>query len=745
MLAFSASHKMENSTGSKTFNRDISSTRKPRIFSSFSSGEEITIMSTSLDPNGYNVGVKKTIVSSLEDRPYSMSAENKVEAVPAQWSLSAADDGSADILSVFPAPGQTAPSFTTLPHVVFRDSELPWAYRANLDPVVPWFALIIFTRDELELEPQEQSSFFGHVEGKINDTFGWDISVADLGSINDPTLVNLIPNPDKDDETETSIITIPGGLFKGLFATNSDSDGQEVFDVSPFRFMSHVRKNDDGDALASSVVISHRLGPDDIKNPTPVFAHLVSLQGIHGQSVNSLDGKERVIITSLYSWSYNALPPNAAGLGTNMSLSMLGSGQLSSNNGKGAAVAKRLNEGYTLVRHRIQTGEETAAMYRGPLAPRRVPYPLNKDIAKFDGDLRIYDPDLNLVDISYDSAWQLGKSLALKDGKFTIALTRLRDELQSQRGKAELSGESTSYGSRHDVIAGLSGLMERLGASGVPTRSRPLMPKKTDSAIVEEWVFNRLLLNGIPAHYLISDTSHLPSESLRFFHIDKNWTDVLVDGALSLANYNFSQSDKDNLRTATREALDKRQVPSYGLFLRSQVLASFPRLECQVQGSDPPKVEVLAQRKLADDTMLVLLDCQPRGSVSLIFTPVGQPTFTAAAEFLPVDGNRAIPEVEIVNRTNGNRVRYPRDELFNWETRTLKIKNYMGMVQGERPESDSEPTSAGLALQLEGPGYTITVNTEEVENAANQEKNSSIKAFTFNKDEIFFTGRGTTL
>ncbi|RFN43281.1 hypothetical protein FIE12Z_12471 [Fusarium flagelliforme] len=697
-------------------------------------------MSSSLDTGKYHIGVDKTIVSPMEDRRYgtlgSLSSGDKVEAVPAQWSLSAADDGSADILSVFPPPGQTASSFATLPHIVFRDSEHPWAYRAATDdsgPGVPGFALIVFTRNELELEPQEQSSFFGHVKSKINDTFGWDISVADLGSINDPALANLIPNPDKDAETETSIITIPGGLFKGLFATESDSDGQEVFDISPFRFMSHVRKNDDSDAVASSVIISHRLGPDDIKNPTPVFAHLVSLQGIHGQSVNSLDGKERVIMTSLYSWSYNALPPNAAGLGKNISLSMFGSGQLSSNNDKGSAVAKRLNEGYTLVRHRIQTGEETAAMYRGPLAPRRVPYLLNKDNAKFDGDLRIYDPDLNLVDISYASAWQLGKSLALKDGKFTTALTRLRGELQSQRGKAEDSRESTSYGSRHDVIAGLSGLMEKLGASGVPTRS---LPEKTDSAIVEEWAFNRLLLNGIPAHYMIADASHLPSESLRFFHIDKNWTEALVDGALSLANYNSSQSDKDNLRTATKEALNKRQVPSYGLFLRSQVLASFPRLECQVQGSDPPKVEVLAQHKLADDTMLVLLDCQPRGSVSLIFTPVGQPTFTAAAEFLPVDGNRAIPEVEILNRTNGNRVRYARDGLFNWEARTLKIRNYVDQVLRVGLENEIEPTAAVLALQLQQPGYTITVDPEDIEKKAFEAKSLSTKVFTFDKDEV---------
>nr|CEG05440.1 unnamed protein product [Fusarium clavum] len=672
-------------------------------------------MSNSLEAGEYNVEVGKTIAASLEDRQHSLSAEDKVEAVPAQWSMNAANDGSADIVSVFPAPGKTAPSFATLPHVVFRDSELPWAHRAandNSDPGVLWFALIVFTRDELELQPQEQSSFFGNAEAKINGTFGWDISVGDLGSINGTALVNLIPNPDNDKDagTKTSVIAIRSDLFKGLFTTNS-----------PFRFMSHVRKDDENNLVNSSVVISHRLGPGGIENPTPVFAHLVSLQGIRGRPVNSLDGKDRVALVSLYSWSYNAIPPNTVDLGTsltNLNSTMLGSGRGKSNKG--------IPDGHTLVRHRTQTGEEAVAIYRGPLVPRRVPHPLNKGAAKSGTDLQIHDPDLNLIDTSYAMAWQLGKSLALEDGKFTTAFWRLRGKLQAQGPKAELSGRTIS---RHEVIAGLSGLMDGLEAPLI--HLHPVMPEKTDLEIVKEWMFDRLFLNGIPAHYLVSDTSHLPSESLRLFHIDKNWTDALVDGALSLANHLSSQTGKDILRTEIQEALDKRQVPSYGLLLRSQTLVQFPRLAMNME-----RGSVLVQHKLADDTVLVLLDGEPRGSVSLIFTPVGQPTFTAAAEFLPVDENRAIPEVEIVNRTNGNRVRYARDGLFDWETRTMRIKNYVEMAQGERPESDNKLTSAVLALQLQATGYTITVDIENLEEIFFQENHFSTKAFTFSKDEI---------
>ena len=118
--------------------------------------------------------------------------------------------------------------------------------------------------------------------------------------------------------------------------------------------------------------------------------------------------------------------------------------------------------------------------------------------------------------------------------------------------------------------------------------------------------------------------------------------------------------------------MDKRQVPSYGFLLRSEALVQFPRLAMNMESGS-----VLLQRELAEDTMLVLLDSQPRGSVSLMFTPVGQPTFTAAAEFLPVDGNRTIPEVEVVCKTNSNWVRYPRDDLFDCVIRTLKVEKYV--------------------------------------------------------------------
>lgn len=52
---------------------------------------------------------------------------------------------------------------------------------------------------------------------------------------------------------------------------------------------------------------------------------------------------------------------------------------------------------------------------------------------------------------------------------------------------------------------------------------------------VKHWLTNLRVLKGIPFQYLVPTEDALPSESVRFFHIDRNWTDALIDGALSVS------------------------------------------------------------------------------------------------------------------------------------------------------------------------------------------------------------------
>ncbi len=53
------------------------------------------------------------------------------------------------------------------------------------------------------------------------------------------------------------------------------------------------------------------------------------------------------------------------------------------------------------------------------------------------------------------------------------------------------------------------------------------------------------LLHGVPFSYLVPDENLLPVESIRFFYVDRAWTDALVQGALSVGT--ISTSDRAEL------------------------------------------------------------------------------------------------------------------------------------------------------------------------------------------------------
>ena len=55
------------------------------------------------------------------------------------------------------------------------------------------------------------------------------------------------------------------------------------------------------------------------------------------------------------------------------------------------------------------------------------------------------------------------------------------------------------------------------------------------------------LLHGVPFSYLVPDADLLPPESIRFFYIDRDWTDALVQGALSVGT--ITTADRAQLET----------------------------------------------------------------------------------------------------------------------------------------------------------------------------------------------------
>jgi hypothetical protein len=146
----------------------------------------------------------------------------------------------------------------------------------------------------------------------------------------------------------------------------------------------------------------------------------------------------------------------------------------------------------------------------------------------------------------------------------------------------------------------------------------------------------------VPFAYLVADTELLPPESIRFFYVDRRWTDALVQGALSVGTVN--SDDRTQLTAAypaLRDELDKEERnqrrrsdsprftggagPISGFLLRSQAVSGWPALhvrafsvdpdepdDAPIKEDDPRRMRLLRLERLAPAVMLCLFDGIPR-------------------------------------------------------------------------------------------------------------------------------------
>ncbi len=80
-------------------------------------------------------------------------------------------------------------------------------------------------------------------------------------------------------------------------------------------------------------------------------------------------------------------------------------------------------------------------------------------------------------------------------------------------------------------ITGAAGLRERMIN---PAQLQAPAPEAEMPPYMESFLAHLRLLIGVPFDYLIADSRLLPDESIRFFYLDRSWSDRLVDGAISV-------------------------------------------------------------------------------------------------------------------------------------------------------------------------------------------------------------------
>ena len=159
------------------------------------------------------------------------------------------------------------------------------------------------------------------------------------------------------------------------------------------------------------------------------------------------------------------------------------------------------------------------------------------------------------------------------------------------------------------------------------------------SNVIEFLARLRLLL-GVPFNNLVPDPDLLPNESIRFFFVDRAWTDALVQGALSVATANsVDRAQMEGTYPELERAIDdwerRIRVPGgevqggtagliTGFLLRSAAVAGWPGLhvrayaeepdgndETVLPESDPTRIKLLRLERLAPAVLLALFDGSP--------------------------------------------------------------------------------------------------------------------------------------
>jgi hypothetical protein len=145
-----------------------------------------------------------------------------------------------------------------------------------------------------------------------------------------------------------------------------------------------------------------------------------------------------------------------------------------------------------------------------------------------------------------------------------------------------------------------------------------------------DWLGRVRLLYGVPFVYLVPNEKLLPKESIRFFYIDRNWTDRLVDGALSVGktttrDYAHHQATNDlvvaeldneerlirvRLRSQTEVREQGKGADLTGLLLRSAAVSGWPGLEVKAYKNNA-KLKLLRMDRLAENVLLCLFNDIP--------------------------------------------------------------------------------------------------------------------------------------
>jgi hypothetical protein len=320
--------------------------------------------------------------------------------------------------SVYPLAGTTGDYQNTLPHIVLKRKTLPWERTADGDPNLgkPWLCLLLFSSTETDK--------YNVSEVKVKDFKSKDTNIKS------PDID--LSNKERISDSKLKVIDVDLAFFKKIAPRLDELD----FLVHNRQIDSSNRGNNDasGDGW-SSALMCNRL-PAKGKTNT-VF--MVSLEGCSDYlpsdnpetSTSSTGNKLRMAI--LRQWEFtdagektedilNRLNQSAKPLAIEFS----GSGKASED------LQDIFKYGYTPINHSRRMSEKSVSWYRGPFIPLNVAHKGVRQYQNPDEALR-FDQTTGMFDISYATAWQLGRLLALQDPNYSTAISNWKNAVKRDR------------------------------------------------------------------------------------------------------------------------------------------------------------------------------------------------------------------------------------------------------------------------------------------------------------------------
>jgi hypothetical protein len=552
------------------------------------------------------------------DEPRHYYQDQRFEILAPRYSID-----NDEIQAYFPPNGGVADYTNDLPHLVLLTRNLPW--ERTLSPQrEPWLALLVLSdQDVTEGKVVLKNGTLADLAPHRPDDLPGDDESLETWSQPDGIDAVLLPRFKRTEDVNTPVrlLDLDLKLFRKLCPTRKE-----------LPLLAHIRHIDTADKVPLemaangefSVLVANRfpaLGTNTV--------YLISLEGWN-QLFDADPGQpspaSRVRLITLGSWSFvndpkghdtfgglmQQLKKNAAVFGITLPAT---SGH--------QHVDNALKRGYVPLDYKPLQSTPTIAWYRGPLSPSPRQALKQPAFERADAAL-IFDEKNGLLDVSYAAAWELGRLLALSSPTFARGLHLFveRDQNATEFGK-----EITAFLDLHR-----SSFKDPASVGPVPPNEKV---KIADELV--EWIARLVLLYPLPFRYLVPHPSLLPQESLRFFQLDDNWVNAMVDGALSIAvrTANKRVSSRADLQAVLSQIVYQHrlrlqgkqpewkpterymEIPKSGFLLRSRIVSDWPGVEVTAStnaAADPNLPKILRLDQISEGVLF----CLARGSLDKV-------------------------------------------------------------------------------------------------------------------------------